>query len=294
MSRKDIKDPSGKVVMQVVEYDGFQFPIRLIGDIVEQLKQLNDMPFTNSDVCVVSYPKSGTNWCYEVVGMLRNKSSEYHDKMPPLLEMFPIEKLKQVPDGIYASHLTPRHMPKDFMAKKCKIIHIYRNPKDVCVSFFNFIKKTKAGELMKDMEFDVFFDMYITGQLSRGSWAGYVKEWTNFQEENPSYPLLNLCYEDMKKDLKAHVNKVADFLELDTSDELISEIANKCEFKAMSAYKNSNVPASLSMMTDVKDKHILYRKGKSGDWKNWLKVAQSEAVDASVEEAKIPLEIKYT
>jgi hypothetical protein len=57
------------------------------------------------------------------------------------------------------------------------------------------------------------------------------------------------------------VKKIADFLDLDTSDEMISEIANKCEFKAMSAYKNSNVPAAMRMMTDVKNKHILYRKG---------------------------------
>lgn len=106
----------------------------------------------------------GTHWCYEVVEMLRNNSSEYHDKVQPLIEVSPIAKLKKVSDGIYTSHLALRHMPKDFMTRKCKVIHIYRNPKDVCVSFFNFIKETKAGELMKNMEFDVFFDMFVTGQ----------------------------------------------------------------------------------------------------------------------------------
>jgi hypothetical protein len=43
---------------------------------------------------------------------------------------------------------------------------------------------------------------------------------------------------------------------------MISEIANKCEFKAMSAYKNRNVPAAMSILTDVKDKHVMFRKGK--------------------------------
>ena len=32
-----------------------------------------------------------------------------------------------------------------------------------------------------------------------GSWTNYVKAWTDFQEANTTYPLLNISYEDMKK-----------------------------------------------------------------------------------------------
>ena len=32
-----------------------------------------------------------------------------------------------------------------------------------------------------------------------GSWTNYVKAWSDFQEANTTYPLLNICYEDMKK-----------------------------------------------------------------------------------------------
>jgi hypothetical protein len=41
------------------------------------------------------------------------------------------------------------------------------------------------------------WNVYIL--VTGGAWTRYMKEWTNFQKENPSYPFLNLCYEDMKK-----------------------------------------------------------------------------------------------
>lgn len=98
--------------------------------------------------------------------MLRNNSSELTKQSPPLIDRLPVEKLRQVSDGVRVSHLLPRHMPRDSIERRCKIIHIYRNPKDVAVSYFNFLKKTKEGELIKDMKFDVFFQMFITDQCT--------------------------------------------------------------------------------------------------------------------------------
>lgn len=71
------------------------------------------------------------------------------------------------------------------------------------------------------------------------------------------------------QDLKGHVKMIADFLELKPSEELIEEIANKCEFQTMSKFKNSNVPEGMRMVTDVRDKHIMYRKGKNISTCTW-------------------------
>lgn len=294
MTERDLKDPTGKVVFRAVEYDGTRFPAIIFGNIANQLRELNGMTFKESDVFVVAYPKSGTHWCYEIVAMLRNNSSELTKQSPPLIDRLPVEKLRQVSDGVRVSHLLPRHMPRDSIERRCKIIHIYRNPKDVAVSYFHFLKKTKEGELIKDMEFDVFFQMFITDQLHRGSWIDYVKEWTDFKEENVEYPLLNICYESMKKDLRGHVKIIADFLEVKPSEELMDEIAHKCEFQTMSAFKHNNIPDSMCRITEVRDKHIMYRKGEVGDWKNWLTVAQSEALDERIQARNLPLEIHYS
>jgi hypothetical protein len=41
--------------------------------------------------------------------------------------------------------------------------------------------------------------MVICVSVTGVTWTDYVKEWSDFQGKNPSYPLLNLCYEDMKR-----------------------------------------------------------------------------------------------
>lgn len=63
------------------------------------------------------------------------------------------------------------------------------------------------------------------------------------------------------QDLRRHVKIIADFLELKPSEDLMDEIANNCEFQTMSAFKNNHIPESMCKITEVRDKHIMYRKG---------------------------------
>lgn len=63
------------------------------------------------------------------------------------------------------------------------------------------------------------------------------------------------------QDLRRHVKIIADFLELKPSEYLMDEIAHNCEFQTMSAFKNNHIPESMCKITDVRDKHIMYRKG---------------------------------
>ena len=61
---------------------------------------------------------------------------------------------------VFNSHIGYRHLPRDLVDIRCKIIFVQRNPKYVAVSFYNHTKKLDP----------LFFD---------GSWDNYLKLFLN-------------------------------------------------------------------------------------------------------------------
>lgn len=59
MTEKEVKDPNGKVVFKVVDHEGARFPVGVFGNVLDRLKALSEATFKDTDLFVVSYPKSG-------------------------------------------------------------------------------------------------------------------------------------------------------------------------------------------------------------------------------------------
>ncbi|XP_061179803.1 sulfotransferase 1E1-like [Saccostrea echinata] len=296
---KALLNEKGKPYVEVLEHDGYYFPDQLGAqknvNVPEFLAGLNELNFRDDEICVVSYPKSGTHWTFEICNMLKSGRSEFIDTLIPIFDYSPKEVLKFVQSkiGVYTSHFYPRHMPKQLMKTRCKIIHVYRNPKDVAVSYFNFIKKLNNIDI-QDMSFSEFLRHFVSGNVPCGSLVKWIEEWTTFKKENPNYPLLEISYEEMKNNLKESVERISNFLGLDSSPELIEDIARKCDFDVMSAHKNSHVPERMKTISSLENTHIFYRKGGVGDWKNHFTVAENEAFDKSMETILPILGLKIT
>ncbi|XP_048781422.1 3-beta-hydroxysteroid sulfotransferase-like isoform X2 [Ostrea edulis] len=301
---KTISSDEGKPLMEVIDYDGYLFPNHLRGyeqaedvDILEFLDSLNQLEFFHDEVAIVSYPRSGTHWTFELCNMLKSGSSDFIDTMVPNFDYSPDEELVDAKNKsrVYTSHLYPRHFPKQFLEKCCKIILVYRNPKDVAASYFNINNKMKSYN-EGGLSFSEFLKCYLSGNVACGSWVNWMKEWKTFKKENPEYPFLEIAYEDMKKNLKESVQEISDFLGLNSPPELIEDIAKKCEFRTMSAHKNANVPEPLRQLTNTgnEQSHIIYGKGYVGSWKDHFTVAENEAFDKSLEASLSELGLNLT
>lgn len=96
--------------------------------------------------------------------MLKAGNTDFMNELVPILDYTPMEALKVVKatNRIYTSHMYPRHIPKQLIEKRCKLILVYRNPKDTAVSYFDFSKKVRAFDT-GDMCFSEFLRHYICG-----------------------------------------------------------------------------------------------------------------------------------
>ncbi|XP_050404865.1 sulfotransferase 1B1 isoform X2 [Patella vulgata] len=288
-------DKSGNE-FKTIELDGVPIPAfpeeRLGKSHSEHFRKLKEMNIRDDDVIICAYPKAGTHWIWEVSQMLKGQTTEYHKhiKEQHMFESTNIDSFDTEPSPrVLNSHLWPRHLPKQMFEKKTKIIYLIRNPKDTVVSmFFQY----NAGEKTFGYHGNLndFIDLYVNKGLPYGLWYDYVLEWEKFFKttENPFY---QLSYEDMQQNPVHHVKGLAKFLETDISDELCEAIVDVCSFnklkKANDEVKDDYIKPSFKEGTSH------YRKGKVGDWKNWLTVAESENIDRMTAERLKHSEIKF-
>lgn len=78
--------------------------------------------------------------------MLMQNSADYIDVLLDYMDMIPKEKLAEKPSPrLYISHSPLKFLPKQ-LAEKGRIICVFRNPKDLAVSFYSLLKKVKFAD----------------------------------------------------------------------------------------------------------------------------------------------------
>ncbi|KAK3600062.1 hypothetical protein CHS0354_024334 [Potamilus streckersoni] len=221
---------------------------------------------------------AGTHWIWEVLNMLISGKAEYVPWTPDrdFLEIEG-EKIEQIPSPkIIITHYSINDLPKDVFKKRVKIVHVSRNPKSVAVSMYHHMKAERLlGDIFPET-FSEFLPLFLDEENYMMSyWFSYIQDVETFCRENPENPVFNIKYEEIKKNQHIEIKRLAQFLEIETSDSLVDEIISKCEISKLKTVRG-----------DEKDggRPAMYRKGIVSDWKNWFTVADNEAFDKVYEE----------
>ncbi|XP_067666469.1 sulfotransferase 1B1-like [Haliotis asinina] len=239
---------------------------------------LRTMKTRSDDVYICSYPKSGFHWIWEIVTMLRSGNSTVIKEVMEghITDFMPLDHIaKQASPRTLTTHRYPQELQKETFELGCKIVYLVRDPKDICVSYYNHLSQLKPLEY--EGQFSDFVPLFLEGKVPFNSWWEHIINWSAMKVKHPERPLLVINYEDMKQDPVTEIKNLADFLEVNVAEHVINEIAQNTKFSAMKAAKEQ---LDNKLVAYYKcGKEIMYRKGEVGDWKHWLSGSKSQEFD---------------
>ncbi|KAL4307975.1 hypothetical protein GQ457_01G035050 [Hibiscus cannabinus] len=255
----------------------------------------------DSDVIVATFPKCGTTWLKALTF-----STFYRDRFArdehPLLASTPHQLVRHLEYDVYinnpcpdlenicvykprllATHVPHASLPTSIKDSKCKIVYICRNPMDMFISLWFFSNKLR-DENQESLSLDKVFDKFCRGIHSLGPFFDHVLEYWNASQENPD-KILFLKYEDLKEDMNSQLKHLAMFLGVPfTEDEerqgVVEEIAKICSFEKLKELEVNNKGLHTSGIPH-KD---FFRKGKVGDWSNYLTPSMVERLEKLIQD----------
>lgn len=270
-------------------------------DVAKFEQLIDNFEPKSGDVFIATYVKAGTTWTQQIIHLLLRKGEPggFYGESIPWLEAVTSDMLnpREAPtwsldsinsaDGprYFKTHATVDHLPgrkvnegrSDNSKSAVKVVCVARNPKDTAVSLFHHARsKPEFG--LTDSNFEHFCELFLAGKVENGSWFSHVLDWYKLSKEQPDNHLF-LQYEDMYQDPTAAVWKIAAFLGVECSDEIVAKVVQHSTIQEM------REKASIGL------NHL--RKGGYGGWRTVFTVRMSEVFDEVYQHHMNGSELKF-
>lgn len=263
---------------------GCPYPPFLKKAAVDQLQK--DFALRDSDIVIATYPKCGTTWMQNILLALQFDGDKSKVRRPmvqsPWIEVIIStgrRTLQQLMDWDGDTEWSPAperrvfktHAPVELAPwkgginglGKSKVVVVTRNPKDACVSLYHHARDL-AGVFDYRGDFQHFAsELFLKGNAESGCFWAWHAGWQRAAEEHPS-DIIWISYEELKRDPLNTTRRLADFLGMPLSDDVVLKSVNASSFQQMKqvfAEEDKKVEARGQF---VKKNHI--RQGEMGSW----------------------------
>ncbi|KAK6921058.1 Sulfotransferase domain [Dillenia turbinata] len=246
-------------------------------------------------VLLVSNPKSGTTWFKALLFALMNRTGQYEDNSHPLLTKSPHECVPFLESYAYdnpttpypdlpllATHVPYASLPESLLTSDCRIVYVFRDPKDVFVSLWHFAGKRRPKKL-PSLLLDEAFEMFCEGVSPYGPFWDHVLAYQKASLECPERVLI-LQYEEMTRDPIVHAKRLAAFIGHPFSLEeerqgVIQRIVDMCSFEKLSSLEVNKSGVHHGGTPVAVQNSSYFREGKVGDYKNLLTAEMIQRLD---------------
>jgi hypothetical protein len=163
----------------------------------------------------------------------------------------------------------------------CKVVYICRDPKDMVVSLWHFLRRRQP-----ELSFAELFEHVCDGAVAVGPIWDHVLTYWRASLERPDRVLF-LRYEDLLQDTGKHVRRLAVFVgrpfsAAEESAGAVDGVVELCSFEKMKGLEVNKKGSSGAYHAMPRD--AFFRKGVSGDWVNHMTPDMATRLDEIVRE----------
>ncbi|CAI9090020.1 OLC1v1024703C1 [Oldenlandia corymbosa var. corymbosa] len=261
----------------------------------------------DSDIILATMPKAGTTWLKALTFAIVNRHKFPISESPllfqnphllvPFLELH-LYKEGQIPDPnslnvaggerrVLGTHLPYQCLSETVLdTSGCRIVYLCRNILDVFTSYVHFLVKNGVYPDLSQKSWENLLDAFCEGTNQYGPFWDHIKGYKEASLKNPN-KVLFLHYEELKKDTKSCVKKMAEFLGCPFStqeeeDESVEGIIKLCSLENLKNLECNKHGDTGSVYSFKCSSH--FRKGEIGDWANFLTPSVAERLESLMKE----------
>lgn len=257
---------------------------------------------SDGDLVQCTYPKAGTHWVMYVIELILKGDEPVATYEEFLRGVRFIGRMdtegwqSPLPIRLFTTH---EPLTRDKMNPEARYVYVARNPWDTCVSFYHMVT-TLSMFNFRDGSFDEFFEAFMRGDFGYGDYFDHIASGYALSKE-PN--VLFLTYEQLKKDTKSVVLKLAYFLgdyygrRLEENEDWLQTLLERSTAEYMRnvlvldvqgvdpAWKTrrteTTVPSKSAYQGDH-GRYCLVRSGRPGDWKSQFSPEQLRRIEAKI------------